>query len=76
MCPLLIRSRQSDIVHQVLARGQLRGSRRTVRSITPVSPDTAYRRVIYEETQPKIPAAAITIESAELLQRMHDAAKD
>ena len=28
--------------------------------------------MIYDETQPKIPAAAITIEGAELLQRMHD----
>jgi carboxypeptidase Q len=28
--------------------------------------------LIYDEAQPKIPAAAITIEGAELLQRMHD----
>ena len=44
-----------------------------VRSITPVSLQTPHTgAMIYDETQPKIPAAAITIEGAELLQRMHD----
>jgi len=44
-----------------------------VRSITPTSlqsPHTGAMR--YDETSPKIPAAAITIETAELLQRMND----
>lgn len=44
-----------------------------VRSITPVSlqsPHTGAMR--YDETLPKIPTAAITIETAELLQRMND----
>jgi carboxypeptidase Q len=42
-----------------------------VRSITPVSLGTPHTgAMIYDETQPKIPAAAITIEGAELLQRM------
>jgi carboxypeptidase Q len=44
-----------------------------VRSITPVSLETPHTgAMIYDETQPKIPTAAITIEGAELLQRMHD----
>ncbi|MFN2512450.1 MAG: M28 family metallopeptidase [Pyrinomonadaceae bacterium] len=44
-----------------------------VRSITPVSLQTPHTgAMIYDETQPKIPTAAITIEGAELLQRMHD----
>lgn len=44
-----------------------------VRSITPVSLQTPHTGgLIYDETQPKIPAAAITIEGAELLQRIHD----
>lgn len=44
-----------------------------VRSITPVSLQTPHTgAMIYDEAQPKIPAAAITIESAELLQRMQD----
>ncbi len=44
-----------------------------VRSITPVSLQTPHTgAMIYDEAQPKIPAAAITIEGAELLQRMHD----
>ncbi|MCM3905795.1 MAG: M20/M25/M40 family metallo-hydrolase, partial [Pyrinomonadaceae bacterium] len=44
-----------------------------VRSITPVSLQTPHTGgLIYDETQPKVPAAAITIEGAELLQRMHD----
>ena len=44
-----------------------------VRSITPVSLQTPHTgAMIYDENQPKIPAAAITIEGAELLQRMHD----
>ena len=44
-----------------------------VRSITPVSLQTPHTGgMIYDETQPKIPNAAITIEGAELLQRMHD----
>jgi len=44
-----------------------------VRSVTPTSlqsPHTGAMR--YDETLPKIPAAAITIETAELLQRMND----
>jgi carboxypeptidase Q len=44
-----------------------------VRSITPVSLYTPHTGAItYEDAQPKIPAAAITIEGAELLQRMND----
>ncbi|HZJ43350.1 MAG TPA: M20/M25/M40 family metallo-hydrolase [Pyrinomonadaceae bacterium] len=44
-----------------------------VRSITPVSLQTPHTgATVYEESQPKIPAAAITIEAAELLQRMQD----
>lgn len=44
-----------------------------VRSITPVSLQTPHTGALtYDETQPKIPAAAITIEGAELLQRMND----
>jgi carboxypeptidase Q len=44
-----------------------------VRSVTPVSLQTPHTGgLIYDEAQPKIPAAAITIEGAELLQRMHD----
>jgi carboxypeptidase Q len=44
-----------------------------VRSITPVSLQTPHTgAMIYDEEQPKIPAAAITIEGAEFLQRMHD----
>lgn len=44
-----------------------------VRSITPVSLQTPHTGgLIYDEAQPKIPAAAITIEGAELLQRMND----
>lgn len=44
-----------------------------VRSVTPVSLQTPHTgALIYDEAQPKIPAAAITIEGAELLQRMHD----
>jgi carboxypeptidase Q len=44
-----------------------------VRSITPVSLQTPHTGALtYDEKQPKIPAAAITIEDAELLQRMQD----
>lgn len=44
-----------------------------VRSVTPVSLQTPHTGAMsYDETQPKIPAAAITIEGAELLQRMND----
>lgn len=44
-----------------------------VRSVTPVSLQTPHTgAMIYDEAQPKIPGAAITIEGAELLQRMHD----
>lgn len=44
-----------------------------VRSITPVSLQTLHTGAMnYDEKQPKIPVAAITIESAELLQRMND----
>lgn len=44
-----------------------------VRSITPVSLQTPHTGAMnYDEKQPKIPTAAITIEAAELLQRMHD----
>jgi carboxypeptidase Q len=44
-----------------------------VRSIAPVSLQTPHTGAMgYEENQPKIPAAAITIEAAELLQRMND----
>ena len=44
-----------------------------VRSITPVSLQTPHTgAMIYDETQPKIPAAAVTLEGAELLQRMYD----
>ncbi|HEY9284510.1 MAG TPA: M28 family metallopeptidase, partial [Pyrinomonadaceae bacterium] len=42
-----------------------------VRSVTPVSLQTPHTGAMnYAEGQPKIPAAAITIEGAELLQRM------
>lgn len=44
-----------------------------IRSITPVSLQTPHTgATIYDEGQPKIPAAAITIEGAELLQRIQD----
>jgi carboxypeptidase Q len=44
-----------------------------VRSITPVSLQTPHTGAMtYDEGQPKIPAAAITIEGAELLQRMQN----
>lgn len=44
-----------------------------VRSVTPVSLQTPHTgAMIYDEDQPKIPAAAITIEDAELLQRLND----
>ncbi|HKO96730.1 MAG TPA: M28 family metallopeptidase [Pyrinomonadaceae bacterium] len=44
-----------------------------VRSVTPVSFQTPHTGgMAYDEKQPKIPAAAITIEGAELLQRMND----
>ncbi len=44
-----------------------------VRSITPVSLQTPHTgALIYDDKQPKIPAAAITIEAAETLQRLHD----
>jgi carboxypeptidase Q len=44
-----------------------------VRSITPVSLQTPHTGSLrYSEDSPKIPAAAVTIEGAELLQRMYD----
>jgi carboxypeptidase Q len=44
-----------------------------VRSITPVSLQTPHTGAMaYDENQPRIPAASVTIEGAELLQRMHD----
>jgi len=44
-----------------------------VRSITPVSLQSPHTGGLnYDQRQPKIPAAAISIEAAELLQRMHD----
>lgn len=44
-----------------------------VRSITPVSLQTAHTGAMnYDPQQPKIATAAITIEGAELLQRMYD----
>jgi carboxypeptidase Q len=44
-----------------------------VRSITPVSLQTPHTGAMnYDPSQPKIPAAAITIEAAEFLQRMND----
>lgn len=44
-----------------------------VRSITPVSFQTPHTGALrYDDSLPKIPAAAITIEGAELLQRMQD----
>jgi carboxypeptidase Q len=44
-----------------------------VRSITPVSLQTPHTGSMgYDENQPKIPTAAITIEAAEFLQRMND----
>jgi carboxypeptidase Q len=44
-----------------------------VRSITPVSLQTPHTGAMnYDETLPKIPTAAVTIEGAELLQRMYD----
>ena len=45
-----------------------------VRSVTPVSLQTPHTGAMnYDEKQPKIPTAAITIEAAETLQRLHDA---
>ena len=42
-----------------------------VRSVTPVSLQTPHTGALrYDETQPKIPAAAVTIEGAEMLERM------
>jgi carboxypeptidase Q len=44
-----------------------------VRSVTPVSLQTPHTGSLrYLENMPQIPAAAVTIEGAELLQRMHD----
>jgi len=44
-----------------------------VRSITPVSLQTPHTGAMgYDPNQPKIPVAAVTIEVAELLQRMND----
>lgn len=44
-----------------------------VRSVTPISLQTPHTGAMaYDQQQPKIPTAAITIEGAELLQRMHD----
>jgi carboxypeptidase Q len=44
-----------------------------VRSVTPVSLQSPHTGAMsYDEKQPKIPAAAITIEAAEMLQRMND----
>jgi carboxypeptidase Q len=44
-----------------------------VRSITPVSLQTPHTGAMqYDPAQPQIPVAAITIEAAGLLQRMHD----
>jgi carboxypeptidase Q len=44
-----------------------------VRSITPASLNTPHTGAMrYDEAQPKIPTAAITIEAAEQLQRMYD----
>ncbi len=44
-----------------------------VRSITQVSLQTPHTGAMnYDEKQPKIPTAAITIEAAETLQRLHD----
>jgi carboxypeptidase Q len=44
-----------------------------VRSVTPVSFQTPHTGAMtYEEKQPKIPVAAITIEGAEMLQRLQD----
>ena len=44
-----------------------------VRSVTPVSLQTPHTGAMaYDEKQPKIPAAAITIEGAEMLQRLYD----
>ena len=44
-----------------------------VRSVTPVSLQTPHTGSLrYADDQPKIPAAAVTIEGAELLQRMYD----
>ncbi|MFL6281949.1 MAG: M28 family metallopeptidase [Pyrinomonadaceae bacterium] len=44
-----------------------------VRSVTPVSLQTPHTGSLrYSEDQPKIPAAAVTIEGAELLQRMQE----
>ena len=44
-----------------------------VRSVTPVSLQTPHTGAMaYAEAQPKIPTAAVTIESAELLQRLQD----
>jgi carboxypeptidase Q len=44
-----------------------------VRSVTPRSLQTPHTGgTIYDPNQPKIPAAAVTIEGAELLQRMYD----
>lgn len=44
-----------------------------VRSVTPVSLQTPHTGALrYLDDQPRIPAAAVTIEGAELLQRMHE----
>jgi carboxypeptidase Q len=44
-----------------------------VRSVTPVSLQSPHTGAMaYDEKQPKIPTAAVTIETAELLQRMND----
>jgi carboxypeptidase Q len=44
-----------------------------VRSVTPVSLRTPHTGMMrYDEAQPKIPTAAVTIEDAELMQRLQD----
>lgn len=44
-----------------------------VRSITPTSLDTAHTgSFLYDDSVPKIPSAAITLENADLMQRLYD----
>lgn len=44
-----------------------------VRSVTPVSLQSPHTGALnYDQRQPKIPSAAISIEAAEMLQRLHD----
>ena len=73
-CHLPTTGQQFIIVSSGASRAAQHGAvAALVRSVTPVSLQTPHTGAMsYDEKQPKIPTAAITIEGAELLQRLHD----